>query len=143
MELLVLRKPATDGAILGELLINGRFTAFTLERQAVAIPLGRYPVRLPQSARAEAGTLWSPDPEHRLPLVEDVPGRSAIRLHAGNTSQQTEGCILVGRGHTVHAITESRSALSEVMGSLDAAEHLEQETWLTVQMAPDSPTKMA
>ena len=64
-------------------------------------------------------------------------------LHAGNTSQQTEGCILVGRGHTVHAITESRSALSEVMGSLDAAEHLEQETWLTVQMAPSVETKLA
>lgn len=29
-------------------------------------------------------------------LVKDVPGRSAILLHWGNTEKDTEGCILLG-----------------------------------------------
>ena len=33
-------------------------------------------------------------------LVLDVPGRSAIEIHAGNFVQNTEGCLLVGRDLT-------------------------------------------
>lgn len=31
--------------------------------------------------------------------VRDVPGRSLILLHRGNTARDTEGCILIGERH--------------------------------------------
>lgn len=60
----------------------------TLERESVAIPRGTYPVVLS----------WSPKFQQTLPEVCNVPGRYAIRIHAGNRAEESEGCILVGVG---------------------------------------------
>jgi hypothetical protein len=94
------------------------------------IPEGRYPVRLTLSGRAKAGTLWTPDKDFRLPELIGVPGRTAIRVHAGNTVENTQGCILVGLsadpdGTLVH----SRVALMLFMRHLAAADSV----YLTVR----------
>lgn len=39
---------------------------------------------------------YSPKFRRKLPLLKDVPHRSGIRIHAGNTASDTHGCILVG-----------------------------------------------
>lgn len=51
-----------------------------------AIPTGRYPVVLDYSNRFKKDML------HLL----DVPGFNGIRVHAGNTSLDTEGCLITG-----------------------------------------------
>jgi len=44
--------------------------------------------------------------------IKNVPGRSAILIHAGNTIEDTHGCVLVGRSFNGRAITESQAALA-------------------------------
>lgn len=51
-----------------------------------AIPSGRYRLISRQSTRFK----------RKLPALVDVPGFSDILIHAGNTAQNTEGCILLG-----------------------------------------------
>jgi|TARA_R110000744_G_scaffold27017_1_gene66198 hypothetical protein len=47
-------------------------------------------------------------------MLEDVPGRSYILIHAGNTAKDVTGCIALGEGLRVDAdgVTSSRKALS-------------------------------
>lgn len=58
-----------------------------------------------------------------------VDGRSAILIHVGNTTDETEGCILVGTSYYSNTdgsveIRQSRKAYSELMGLTSAAEIL-------------------
>ena len=58
-----------------------------------AIPAGRYRLRWTMSNRFRREML----------LLEGVPGFAGIRIHAGNTDADTEGCILLGMGHVFDA----------------------------------------
>ena len=81
-----------NGATLGVLTIDDSPEMVTLEdpwnlneRNVSCIPEGRYNVTPHNSPKF--GKTY---------LVEDVPERSHILVHAGNTSKDTHGCILVG-----------------------------------------------
>lgn len=78
-----------------KLTLDGGWSCWFLENPDTLIPAGRYEVLLTPSARAAAGTLWTPWPDKQLPLVV-VPDRSGIRIHAANHADQLEGCIAVG-----------------------------------------------
>lgn len=55
--------------------------------QISCIPAGTY------KATAYSGTKYK-----NVWIVNDVPGRSAILIHWGNTEANTAGCILLGKG---------------------------------------------
>lgn len=121
MELLIIRKTAIGDAQPGDLQIDGRLTCYALERVSKAIPAGRYRLTLTVSQRALSGELWSPDPEKRLPLINDVPGREGIRMHALNEAEESEGCVGVGQRRALDRIVRSRAALTALIPVLDAA----------------------
>ena len=85
---------------IGKLYVDGVFQCFTLEdamrekngvipnkiKGATAIPSGSYKVIVDYSNRFKRA----------MPHVLDVPGFDGIRIHSGNSSADTEGCILLG-----------------------------------------------
>ncbi len=70
-----------------------------------AIPEGRYAVVV----------TWSPKFKRWLPLLLHVPKFEGIRIHAGNTAKDTQGCILVGENREVGKVLDSRRALERLM----------------------------
>lgn len=123
MELVLQRQKSFAGATLGELSIDGVFLCWTLEDEVrdhkipgkTAIPAGRY----------EIDVTMSPRFKRRLPLLKDVPHYTGVRIHSGNTSADTEGCILVGRTIVGAAVLgESRLALDDLLAKLKLPAHI-------------------
>lgn len=87
-----------------------------------AIPCGRYRVVLSVSNRFK----------RLLPEVLGVPQFSGIRIHAGNTEADTEGCILVGErindNHT--RLLNSRPYVALLINLIQGAPA---PTWLEVK----------
>ena len=64
-----------------------------------------------------------------LPLLVGVPGFEGVRIHAGNTSRDTEGCILVGQNLQVGKVLWSRITLEKLMKIIEN----EKEIYLTIK----------
>lgn len=84
-DLLLKRVENKNGRIFGALYYDGVCLCSTLEPARFAIPLGDYSLDY----------TFSPKFGKNLPLLL-VPHRSGIRIHPGNTIQDSRGCILVG-----------------------------------------------
>lgn len=93
-------------------------------KSATAIPAGRYRLTLEYSQRFGPDTL----------TVHDVPGFSYIRMHAGNTEADTEGCPLLGMEIDPRGIVggTSRQAVKLVQFLVRDAIERGEEVWLTV-----------
>ena len=64
-----------------------------------------------------------------LPLLVGVPGFEGVRIHSGNTSRDTEGCILVGHNLQVGKVLWSRITLEKLMKLIEN----EKEIYLTIK----------
>ena len=84
-----------------------------------AIPEGTYRVVVTKSQRFQK----------YLPLLVGVPGFEGVRIHAGNTSRDTEGCILVGQNLQVGKVLWSRITLEKLMKLIEN----EKEIYLTIK----------
>jgi hypothetical protein len=140
--LTVQRKPSYNGTTLGVLLIDGVQFAETLEDTVrndgkvwgqTAIPAGTYPVTITKSQRF--GKM--------LPLIENVPGFSGIRIHAGSSQFDTEGCILVGQYHVGAELMHSRIAMEALMSKLAPVVARGESITLIVENAPAVPSTLA
>lgn len=64
-----------------------------------------------------------------LPLLVGVPGFEGVRIHSGNTSRDTEGCILMGHNLQVGKVLWSRITLEKLMKLIEN----EKEIFLTIK----------
>ena len=92
-----------------------------------AIPEGRYAVVIS----------WSPKFKTWLPiLLGDEAFKkqwSGIRIHAGNTPEDTEGCILVGKNREVGKVLDSRIWLHRLKQKIVEAKGRGEAVWITIK----------
>jgi len=124
MYIRITRTTFTAQSTGGELTIDGRYFCDTLEdvdrkleaggtkvQGQTAIPRGTYPVAVTYSNRFQK----------HLPILAGVKGFTGIRIHAGNTAEHTEGCILVGTNYSADFVHESRATFAKLLNRITAA----------------------
>jgi hypothetical protein len=125
------RRWYSDRSTIGVLTL-GEFSCFTLEdrvrepgvkvQDKTAIPAGRYRVVVDFSQRFQ----------RRMPLLLDVPMFTGIRIHSGNTAQDTRGCVLVGEWRAPDWVGDSRRAFADLFFLINTADEL----WIAVTDEP-------
>ena len=132
MEVLIDRSWKKDGYTISRLYVNGElFGCNTLEdtdrglRQDMqleeikkkkvygqtAIPRGSY----------ECVYTYSNRFKKMLPLLMNVKGFEGIRIHSGNSSKDTEGCILVGLNLKKGMVLNSREWTNKLVSKMKEA----------------------
>lgn len=103
IEIEILRQLRGSDFTQGILMIDGVYFCHTLEprwrnlrreekvKGKTAIPAGSYKVMMAPSQKFKKV----------MPYLMDVPGFQGVMMHVGNTSKDTEGCILVGRPYVI------------------------------------------
>jgi hypothetical protein len=130
MKLEVKRLTYSDKSTIGKLFLDGEFFCHTLEDVIrpekvygeTAIPEGTYKVKI----------TYSPRFKRDLPLLLNVPKFEGIRIHAGNTAKDTEGCILVGDLAGQDIVWQSRAAFNRLFDKLKAAQSAGEEITIEV-----------
>ena len=142
MNLILRRWKSNDECTIGQLFNDaGLFLVYTLEdvirevpgmavaewKQAgiSAIPQGKYMVTITHSKRFNKP----------LPLLNLVPGFEGVRIHSGNTAENTEGCILTGMAVAAgeRAVLESRTAFKKVYDLIDEALFKGDDVWMDIR----------
>ena len=115
INLLIIRDTFTEKSTIGKLFINGEEFCDTLElawrdnqRSVSCIPAGEYKarIRLPRESATR---------DYIHLLIEDVPDRSYILFHRGNTAKDSRGCVLVGQSRKQDYVGNSRLAMDLLM----------------------------
>jgi len=134
MDLKVKRNIFGDDYTVGDFTANGNFLANSLEDKVripfvkiahkTAIPAGKYEVILDESTRFK----------RIMPHILNVPHFNGIRIHSGNTDEDTEGCILIGTHKSgADFIGDSRVFNEILMDILQRAVDREEKIWITIE----------
>jgi hypothetical protein len=119
----IVRVEQAPAGTFGVFLLNNQAFAVTLELpwagnqpQISCIPIGKYTCRRRKSVLVASITkgIWDNTFE-----VMDVPGRTAVLFHAGNTITDTHGCVLLaqyfGKLRGDRAVLNSGATFNEFM----------------------------
>lgn len=132
MKLTLNRTQCGETATMGQLSIDGNpfcFTCEDIDRMLedgdgsakidgeTCIPRGIYKVIINRSTRFKRD----------LPLLVNVPFFDGIRIHPGNTTEDTHGCVLVGDAIIGDTVSHSRVTFDRLFALMQAADSIEIE----------------
>lgn len=136
MNLILLRDKFGPDFTLGTLTADDVFLGYTCEdldrkledggekvKARTAIPRGRYKCVLSMSNRFK----------RIMPEVQCVPSFSGVRIHSGNTHEDTEGCPLLGLDRTANGVRNCAAPNAELIRLMEAAAKRGEEVWLTIE----------
>tara|TARA_R110001592_G_scaffold1261_3_gene7463 strand:+ start:535 stop:948 length:414 start_codon:yes stop_codon:yes gene_type:complete len=116
--LLIVRETYTDESVIGKLYLNGEFISYTLElawnnnqKSISCVPRGVYDCKI-RLAKDSASRNY----DHLI--LEDVPNRSYILFHRGNSAKDSKGCILTGMMRGDNVIYQSKTAHTLLMDKI-------------------------
>ena len=131
MELKLIRKYRCSNYCIDKLYINNIYFSDALEdpdrgltdtmnleeikkikiKGNTCIPYGTYNVTI----------TYSPRFKKNLPLINNVKGFDGIRIHSGNTPQDTEGCILLGFNRIKGQVVDSKVTVNKFIDIVQKA----------------------
>lgn len=139
MEITLTPVSKTSNSTISTVKVNGMFECYALEDTVrevkgqpvsqwkvagkTAIPAGRYKVIVDMSNRFK----------RELPLLVNVPGFAGVRIHPGNSSADTEGCILPGASHSTDWVGESKKAFASLFDKIRDALAEGDTVWLEIE----------
>lgn len=142
MELRLERKYRSSKYCIDKLYINGKYFSDALEdpdrgltdsmsleeikkikvKGNTCIPYGTYNVTI----------TYSPRFKKNLPLINNVKGFDGIRIHSGNTPQDTEGCLLLGFNRVKGQVVDSRITVSKFITQMQQALNKGEKVTITI-----------
>ena len=131
MELRLERKYRSNNYCIDKLYINNEYFSDALEdpdrsltdsmsleeikrikiKGNTCIPYGTYNVTI----------TYSPRFKKNLPLINNVKGFDGIRIHSGNTPQDTEGCLLLGLNKVKGRVVDSKVTVNKFIDIVQKA----------------------
>jgi hypothetical protein len=153
MELLLKRIALKDTYTIGKLYVNGIYFCDTIEDKVrdlnkdgdlndvgegkipslTAIPYGKYEITLKvQSPKYSLRTNYSWCKGY-LPRLINVPHFEGILIHAGNTSSDSAGCILVGENKIKGQVINSMATLKKLYPILKEASDKNEDIWIKIE----------
>lgn len=133
LKILIKRIAKRDSYTIGHVFLNGEYFCDSAEdtdrglssemslteilekkvKSKTAIPTGSYQVTLnvvsPRFSKSTKYDFCS----GKLPRLLNVPGYDGVLIHIGNTPQDTDGCILLGKNNVKGQVVESTSTFKE------------------------------
>lgn len=131
MDILVKRVAKRETYTIGKLYIDGKYYCDTVEDKdrglkdsmtvedikaqkvygKTAIPTGTYSVSYTMSNKFKK----------MMPLINNVKGFEGIRIHSGNTADDSLGCIILGENKVTGKVLNSRATCEKVYKLIEAA----------------------
>lgn len=142
MELRLERKYRNNNYCIDKLYINGKYFSDALEdpdrgltdnmsleeikkikiKDNTCIPYGTYNVTI----------TYSPRFNRNLPLINNVKGFEGIRVHNGNTPQDSSGCVLLGFNKIKGQVIDSKVTVNKFIDIVQKALNKGEKVIITI-----------